>query len=190
MTQLQDRLASLGACFDALTWVHYRTAQSAWDECESPDWMLWWAARTPANSRQQIVLVACACAELVLHLVPAGEDRPRQAIEAARLWAKNPTIENKSKVRIAAYAAHAAAYAAYAAYAAHAAAYAAHAAAYAAYAAADTAYAAADTAHAAADTAYAAADTAYAAARSDINKKMCGIIRDLLVLPWAEPKDI
>jgi transcription termination factor NusB len=114
-----------------------------------------------------------------------NDSRPRQAIEAAKAYLKDPTTANAAAhdaaaaahaaayaahdaaaaAYAAAYAAHAAAAAAYAAYAAHAAADAAHAAAAAAhaaaYAAADAAYAAADAAHAAA---YAAADAAHAAA--------------------------
>jgi transcription termination factor NusB len=90
-----------------------------------------------------------------------NDSRPRQAIEAAKAYLKDPTTANA-----AAYAAYAAYAAADAAHAAHAAANAAaHAAAAAAYAAADAAHAAAAAAAAyAAYAAYAAADAAHAAA--------------------------
>jgi hypothetical protein len=38
--------------------------------------------------RRRLVMAACDCAETVLHLVPAGEDRPRKAVETARAWCR------------------------------------------------------------------------------------------------------
>src|ERR1700674_5812415 len=148
---LQEHLASLDACQAARDWAVDKTASQAWQECDRADWMLWWSARTKKNTKQQIVLAACDCARLVLHLVTVGEYRPRLAIEAAEKWATNPnpTVENA-----AADAARAAAYAAARAAARAAADAAARAA---ADAAADAPRAAAD---AAADAARAAADAA------------------------------
>jgi len=171
---LQEHLTSLAACNAAKRWAARLTAQRTWDECERPDWLLWWAARTPVNTKAQIVKAACDCARLVLHLVPAGEERPRLAIEAAERWAEDPSLENLTLV----HTAHAAAYAAYAA-AYAAAAYAAYAAAYAADAAAN----AADAAYAAAN----AADAAYAAAaRQQMRLACCEAIRKRLTIPWVE----
>jgi hypothetical protein len=113
------------------------------------------------------------------------DKRPREAIEAAKKWLRNPTAKNRhaadaayAAANAAANAADAAAYAA--ADAAYAAANAADTAAYAAYAAADAAayaaanaaaYAAADAADTAAYAAANAADTAaYAAARKKMIK--------------------
>ena len=60
-----------------------------------------------AVDRRRIVLAACAVAEISLKYVPAREDRPRLAIEAARRWARgNATV---GEVRAAADAAYAAA---------------------------------------------------------------------------------
>ena len=56
------------------------------DAIERADWLLWWAARTPVNLHQSLVLAACDCARTALQYVPAGEDRPRLAIEAAERW--------------------------------------------------------------------------------------------------------
>lgn len=63
------------------------------------------------------VAVWCAaqCARNVLHHVPAGEERPRLAIEAAERWAREPTEENRKVAHAA--ATNAATHAADAAYA-------------------------------------------------------------------------
>ena len=103
--------------------------------------------------RRRLVLAACDCAESVLHLVPAREERPRRAIETAREWVRGRATQDEvlAAARSAAYATNAASAAA----AARCAAYAAD---------ADYAYAAAYAADAAADAAYAAD---YAFARAD-----------------------
>jgi hypothetical protein len=183
MTKLQTELTKLRACSQAVSWCGQRTAAQAWQECDKADWLLWLAARTLPHSL--VVLAACACARTALSHVPAGEERPRLAIEAAERWAKEPTAENKvllqkARTDVAAYIAAAAAWAtahatAYATaatandtYAAHitalATAYAAHATAHAtAYAAHATATDATDVAtYSAAKAAYAAAAAAYA----------------------------
>ena len=131
-----DRLSLLGACRDALDWARLPTTPAdpaaAWLACPRGDWLLWLAGRCPALPRAALVFAACACVREALHLVPAGEDRPRAAIEAAEAWARGgdgaPSFgEVLAAARAAAYAARAAAYAAdagvaYAAYAAAAAA--------------------------------------------------------------------
>jgi hypothetical protein len=176
-TILQAHLEALGACREAREWAGDRSPLAAWDECERADWLLWWAARTKVDTKQKIVLAACACARQALRFVPADEKRPLRAIEAAERWAKNPT---EKKRKAAARAADAAAYAA-AARAADAAAYAAAAAAAAARAADAAAYAAAA---AATDTARAARAAAYAAYAVAEHKTMCVAIRNILVCPY------
>ena len=119
------------------------------------------------STRQQIVLVACDCAELVLPIYEKkypDDKRVRNCIEVTRKWANGKaTIEEVRQARRAADAAYAAAYAAAAA------------AAYAAYAAADAAYAAYAAADAAAAAAaYAAADAAAADATARLRTyKQC-----------------
>ena len=177
MTTLRQQLESLRPCQESLDWIgSRRSAARAWAECERGDWMLWLLGRLAgpleSESRRRLVLCACECARLSLHYVPAGEDRPRVAIETAERWARCEAGVTLDDVRAAAYAA---AYAADAADAAVAVAYAADAAyaayAYAAYAyAADAAYAAAyaaDAAYAAACAAYAADAAVYAAYAAD-----------------------
>jgi len=120
-------MKSIYACNDAVSWVESRDFASfdeAWAECKRGDWMLWLAAHIGVN-KKAIVRAACACAREALVYVPAGEDRPRLAIETAERWTRGEATTEE--VREAEAAAHAAAYAA--AYtAADAAAHAAHAA--------------------------------------------------------------
>ena len=106
----------------------------------------------PRMTHTKWVEWAVLCAERVLPNYEAkhpDDTRPREAINAARRWAANPTVKNRKAARAAYAAAYAADAAAYATYAADAAAYTAD--------AADAADAAAYTADAAA---YAAADAA------------------------------
>lgn len=121
---LVAKLHKLMACNEAIRWArkNQSTPAKMWKSCPRGDWMLWLAARVDVD-RKQLVMAACACARLVLHLVPAGEDRPRKAIEAAEAWCRGEV--SLAKVRRAANAAYAAAACADAAYAAAAAAYAA-----------------------------------------------------------------
>jgi len=44
-----------------------------------------------AADRRAAVWCAAQCARTALHLVPAGEDRPRQALETAETWARGYT---------------------------------------------------------------------------------------------------
>ena len=156
---LKTWLKSKTACSESLTWLGDRDLETAWAECLRGDWLLWLAAKAGID-RKRLVMTACATAREALQFVPAGEDRPRKAIETAEAWCRGEaTIEQVREARKnAAYAA-ADAYAAYAAAAAAAAAYAAAAAAAAAYAA------------------DAAADAAYAAARLTMQKKTADIVR-------------
>ncbi len=83
--KLKDELIKLNACEDAVKWVGGKTLRRAWAECERADWMLWYAEKKSVD-RKLLVRCACQCARRVLHLIPAGEDRPRKAIEAAEAW--------------------------------------------------------------------------------------------------------
>jgi len=167
MKSTKDILTELGACTEAVKWAGRKTPKKAWETCKQSDWLLWIAGKLDVD-RKLLVLAACACVRRALKYIPAGEDRPRIAIETAEAWTRGEaTIE---QVRTAAYAADAACAAADAAYAA-----AAHAAYTAAYAAAHAAYTAA---YAAAHAAYtAAACAAYAA-----QKQMADIVRKIIPL--------
>jgi hypothetical protein len=116
-----------------------------------------------ALTHKECVYVAIACAEAVLDLAPAGDDRPRIAIETAKRWLQGKaTFEECVNASEDAY--YAAADAADgSARAVAAASYAAHAAADASFAAAHAAASNADAAHAADAAAHAAADASNAA---------------------------
>ena len=121
MTTLARQLKAIGACKEAVLWAKdYKTLRSAWEACERVDWMLWLCAKMEGkkgwSTRQQIVLVACDCAELVLPIYEKkypDDKRVRNCIEVTRKWANGKaTIEEVRQARRAAAAAYAAAYAA------------------------------------------------------------------------------
>ena len=125
------------ACNAGYIWVeaHHLDAHQTWEQLDRADWLLWYALQAGVETKL-LIAAGCDCAESVLHLVLAGEDRPAQAIAITRQYlAGEVTIEAVREARKAAAAAGAAA-AADAAADAAAAAYAAYAAAYAADAAA------------------------------------------------------
>jgi hypothetical protein len=172
MLTVREHLKQLGACPEAMVWLGDRTARQAWDECERPDWLLWWAGRTPVNDKVPIVRAACDIARTVLHLAPAGDDRPRLAIEAAERWCAEPSAAASDAASDAAWAA---------ARAARAASDAARAAAWAASAAAW------DAASDASDVACSAVRAATSAASDAAWAEYCTLIRTHLALPWEEP---
>ena len=83
-------LVRIGACAEAVEWVGARTRAQALRDCERADWMLWLlfteAGQPGRPTIQTAYLCTCDCAETALRYVPAGEDRPRLAIEARRRW--------------------------------------------------------------------------------------------------------
>jgi hypothetical protein len=87
--ELSTILIRTGACLDARNWAKTQPdLETAWRECKRSDWMLWllaWTTLSQDDSRLR--LMACDFAEAVLIYVPAGEDRPRRAIECARRFA-------------------------------------------------------------------------------------------------------
>jgi hypothetical protein len=97
-TTLNRTFMLLGACHEGREWVATQPdAATAWATCPRGDWLVWLLGALHVRgyvSRQTLVLAACACAETVLRHVPAGEDLPRLAIEAARRWARGEaTVE-------------------------------------------------------------------------------------------------
>ena len=159
----KEKLVKMNACYSAIEWVGDRTAGQAWNECRRAGWMLWYLDKTNNITQEQSVKIAVHIARSVLGLFEnkhPDDTRPRQAIEAAEAWLKNPC---KETANAAAYAANAAANAAnYADYDANEAANAA------AYAAANAANYAANAANYAANAAnYAANAAAYEAENAD-----------------------
>ena len=121
----------------------------------------WLLSKLGIFDKKDCVLLAIQFAENVLHIFEENcpnDKRPRQAVEAAKTWLRNPTEENRKDAGGASADARAAAYAAYADWAA--ADWAAYAAAYAAYAASAAAYAAS------------------AAARQDVLAQCADIVRE------------
>ena len=111
---LTDLLRSFSACDDAVDWAETQPdLETAWRDCERGDWLLWIAARL-AVDRKLIVIAACQCARMALHWLPAGEERPLIAIEAAEAWVRGEATNDEvgAAAAHAAYAADAYAYAA------------------------------------------------------------------------------
>ena len=81
---------------------HGGLLQDLWRDCERGDWLLWLAAEAGVD-RRAVVTAGCACARTALQYVPAGEERPRRAIELAEAWARGE--ETLETVRAAADAA-------------------------------------------------------------------------------------
>ena len=168
----RDQLVEMNACREAIEWVGDRDLVTAWMTCQRADWMLWLAARLlPDDPR--VILAVCACARTALQYVPAGEERPRLAIEAAERYATNPSADNMNAASAASDAARAAACDAARA-AAGATAWAT------AWAAGTAAWAAGDAARSAFAAASAARAAAGDAARDAAYQQMCGLIREII----------
>ena len=107
-------LKVIGACSDAVEFVvkNKYSLKEVWNKCERADWMLWFACKKEMFTRAERIHAICDCAATALKYVPKGEDKPRLAIEAARTYADNPTLENLEKLNAAEAAAWAAAWAA------------------------------------------------------------------------------
>lgn len=149
---INEKIEKYHPCIAAQVWLGRRSnIECAWRDCPDGRWMIWLLGKLHIAGkidRPTLVLATCAVVRPSLRFVPAGEDRPRVAIETAERWCRGEaTIEEVRAALDAAWEYRRTAYAAYAADAAAgvAAAYAAaDADAYAAYAAADAAaYAAA-----------------------------------------------
>lgn len=61
MTTFQDWLQMKDACDEAREWVGDRDAETAWRECQRPDWMLWACGRLKLD-RKLFVAIACRIA--------------------------------------------------------------------------------------------------------------------------------
>lgn len=112
MSTLARKLKAIGACTEAVEWAKGHKWPDAWQKCERGDWMLWLCGAMQGKEgwspRQQIVLVACDCAELVLPIFEKkypDNKRVRECLETTRKWANGEaTIEDVRKARAAAAA--------------------------------------------------------------------------------------
>lgn len=79
---------------------HGYSMRQAWRRCPRGDFMLCWAG--PRVERRELVLAACECARLTLHLVPNDEPAARVAIETAEACARGDDSVTQEDVRRAA----------------------------------------------------------------------------------------
>ncbi|MBS1805189.1 MAG: hypothetical protein JST28_17655, partial [Acidobacteria bacterium] len=105
--EFKKLLRKLYACDEARQWASGKDLADAWATCPRVDWMLWLLAKMADQpgwpTRQQIILLACDCAETALQYVKPGEERPRIAIETARRWARGEaTLDEVREARAAA----------------------------------------------------------------------------------------
>src|ERR1017187_2989422 len=107
-------LTSLGACPDAVKWSNkYRSAKSAWANCERGDWLLWLAGKKAGpvgdEKRKKLVLAACGCARIALPIWQKrypDDKRVEVCLDTAERWARNEaTLEALKVARKNAYAA-------------------------------------------------------------------------------------
>ena len=105
-----DKLVAMDACSDAVEWAKTQPdLETAWANCERADWMIWLSSRTQRQEKAVYVRLAVGFARSVLPLVPAGEERPRLAIEAAEAWLADPSeAHRKAAAEAAVWAAAAA----------------------------------------------------------------------------------
>ena len=118
------------------------------------DWLLWTLYESESLSRTCLIECAVVCAESVIDIFEKkypDDQRPRQAIEAAKAYCLYPSEENKKTASAAASVAH------------------------------DAASAAASAAAAADATYSASAAANYRAARKNKHKELCAVILDKII---------
>ncbi|MFQ5351916.1 MAG: hypothetical protein ACE5D3_02455 [Candidatus Binatia bacterium] len=93
-----EGLVPLEACPGAVAWAQTQPDfRTAWQNCKRGDWMLCLIGKTCSkDQRPDFVRAVSDCVETSLGSVPEGEERPAQAIAAARTWADNPTEANRA----------------------------------------------------------------------------------------------
>lgn len=64
MSELQNKLAQLGACEKAVAWIGDKAAQEAWDACENPLWMLWALDAAHCPWTPSLLLEGASCDEI------------------------------------------------------------------------------------------------------------------------------
>ena len=109
---VDEFLLPLNACESAVVKARaYPDPKTAWDAWDNGTEMLWTLEKCGETDVSKLVFCACEIAERVLPLFETqypNDKRPREAIEAARNYAENPTEENRAAAHAASAAASAA----------------------------------------------------------------------------------
>jgi hypothetical protein len=92
---LKEHLASLEVPSAFLAWADGKTAQQAWEQCTRPDWLLFWAASTPANDTKSIKLATHDIASVIGH--PAIHPLPEWARTIGATWENDPRDQRRVK---------------------------------------------------------------------------------------------
>jgi hypothetical protein len=95
------QLREWSACTDGYEWAESNcdSLSDAWQKCERGDWLLWLLEKAGYADKSKLITILCNCAERVLPVFEAkypDDQRPRQAIEAARVAAENDKPENRA----------------------------------------------------------------------------------------------
>jgi hypothetical protein len=93
-TELQTKLTELHACTDAKKFCEDKTLQQAWDECTTPNWMLWliYNAKTNATDKH-LRLIAVKCARDVQHLMT--DQRSLNALDVTERFANGEATQEE-----------------------------------------------------------------------------------------------
>jgi hypothetical protein len=107
-------LTDLGACEEAVAEARAKLPRGGLSQktflrrIPRADWLIWYLDKAGLADRTTLISCACLCARRSLRFVPAGEDRPRLAIEAAERVLGEDTAETRAAAWAAAWAARAA----------------------------------------------------------------------------------
>lgn len=93
----------LGACREARKWFEDSglEAEEAWNQCLREDWLFWLASTViipKAEVKRKLVLIAYECAKAVLHLIPEGEEPPRQILELMEKWINGEEVSQEELI--------------------------------------------------------------------------------------------
>src|ERR1017187_5137393 len=85
-----EKLSEMSPCGESLAYARqHKSLYAAWQNCERPDWMIWFLRRKKLLEKPIAVKFACLCAERVLPIFEKkhpDDKRPRAAIDAALKW--------------------------------------------------------------------------------------------------------
>jgi len=92
----KEEFLDLNPCYESIQFmksVDYDLMR-AWNECHRGDWLIWFLRKTNRLNKDHSVKIAIACAEHVLFKFEEKypeNNKPKQAIEAAKRWLTNPS---------------------------------------------------------------------------------------------------